>query len=215
MIALLRYAILKSTRDGSLPAFVFLPMLVPLAALAGATLGKGHWHYPFYLNVQYTPVQNANLAATIGVAIAVFFTVIPAFWTFRPEIETRSIGALLLAARPVTVALTLILFAASIGLLGWIGSVALIGTLTGALPSHLALMTLKLATGVLAASSVGALVVTISPQPFMIVCSYIVCMFLVPWVASSKGWLQILVALTAAILCTALTTLLLERRCAT
>jgi hypothetical protein len=215
MMALLRFAFLKSMRDHSLPAFVSIVVLVPFAALAGATLGKGHWHYPFYLNAQYTPLQNANLAGAIVLVIAVFFSAIPAFWTFRPEIETRSIGSLLLAARPLTVALALILFAASIGLMGWIGAMAVIGALTGALPSHLALMTLKLATGVLAASSIGALVVTVSPQPFMIVCSYLACLFLVPFVASSKGWLQILAALVAAILCTALTTFLLERRCAT
>jgi hypothetical protein len=215
MIALLRYAFLKSRRDGSLLGFVFVVTLVPFAAMAGVTLAKGHWHYPFYLNAQYTPVQNANLAAEIVLVVAVFFSAIPAFWTFRPEIETRSIGALLLAARPVTVALALILFAASIGLMGWLGAVAVIGALTSAFPSHLALMTLKLATGVLAASSIGALVVTISPQPFMVVCSYVACLFLVPSVASSKGWVQVVGALVAAILCTALTAFLLERRCAT
>lgn len=215
MMALLRYAFLKSMRDGSLPAFLFLPMLVPSGALAGVTLAKGQWHYPFYMNVQYTPVQNATLAATIVMALSVFLSGIPAFWTFRPEIETRSIGALLLAARPVTIALALILFAASIGLLGWMGAVALIGALTGALPSHLALMTLKVATGSLAASSAGALVVTISPQPFMVVGSYLGCLFLIPWLADSKGSVQLVVALVASIVCTALSAFLLERRCAT
>jgi len=167
------------------------------------------------MDALYTPVQNATLAATIGMAISVLFASIAAFWTLRAEIATRSIGSLLFAARPLTIALALILFGATIGLAGWLGAVALTGALTTAVMPHLALVTLKVVVALIAASAAGALVVTISPQPGMIIGSYLGCVVLIPLVAKSKGWVQLLVAVVVAIVCTLLTAFLLERRCAT
>ncbi|HYS52826.1 MAG TPA: hypothetical protein VER58_03550 [Thermoanaerobaculia bacterium] len=216
MIALLRYAYLKSVRDGSLIAFLLPATLVSLSGLSGVTLSQGHRpHYPFFLNVQFSPVQNATLAAQIAIAVSVLFAVIPAFWTFRPEISSRSIGSFFFATRPLTVALALILFAAAVGLAGWIVSMAVIGVLTTALPTHMALMALKVAAGCLAASAIGALVVTISPQPGAIVISYVGCIALVPWIEKSKSSLQLIAAVAASIVCAALSAYLLERRCAT
>jgi len=214
MIALLRYLYLKSARDSSLIAFLLVPMLVPVAALSGVTL-KSHLQYPFYMDALYTPVQNATLAATIAMAISVLFASIAAFWTLRAEIATRSVGSFLFAARPLTVALALILFAATIGLAGWLGGVALTGALTTAVMPHLALITLKVVVALIAASAAGALVVTISPQPGMIIGSYLGCVVLIPLVAKSKGSVQLLVAVVVAIVCTLLAAFLLERRCAT
>ena len=184
MIALLHYVYLKSLRDSSLIAFIIVPILAPVVALSGVTFGKGHVHYPFYLKAQFSAVQNATLASEITLAICVLFAVIPAFWTLRPEIATRSIGSFFFGARPLTVALALILFASAIGLAGWIGAVALIGALTTALPPNVAFMTFKVAAGSLASSALGTLLVTISPQPGMIVGAYLGCVFLVPWIAA-------------------------------
>lgn len=215
MTALLRYLLLKSWRDSSLITFLIVPMLVPVAALAGVTLANGHLQYPFYMNVQYTPVQNATLVAAIAMATASLFASISAFWALRPEIANRSVGAFFFAARPLTVALTLILFGAALAWTAWIGALAIIGALTSALPANLLLATLRVAAGCLAASAAGALVVTISPQPAMIVASYFGCVVLIPMLAKSKGSVQLLVALVVAMVCTALSAFLLERRCAT
>jgi len=215
MIALLRYLYLKSARDSSLFAFLFVPALMPVAALSGVTLKHG-LQYPFYMDALYTPVQNATLAATIAMGTSVLFASIASFWTLRAEITTRSIGSFLLAARPLTIALALILFAAAIGLAGWVGAVALTGALTTAVMPHLALITLKVVVALIAASAAGALVVTISPQPGMIIGSYVGCAVLIPLLAkSTKGSVQLLVAVVVAIVCTLLAAFLLERRCAT
>jgi hypothetical protein len=215
MIALLRYLYLKSARDSSLIAFLFVPMLIPVAALSGVTL-RGHLQYPFYMNPLYTPVQNATLAASIAMATSVLFASIAAFWTLRAEIATRSIGSFLFAARPLTIALALILFSTTIGLVGWLSAVALTGALTTAVMPHFALVTLKVVVALITASAAGALVVTISPQPGMIIGSYLGCAVLFPLLAkSTKGSVQLLVAVVVAIVCTALSAFLLERRCAT
>ncbi len=214
MIALLHYVYLKSLRDTSLIAFIIVPILAPVAALSGVTLGKGHMHYPFYLNVQFSAVQNATLVSEITLAVCVLFAVIPAFWTLRPEIATRSVGAFFFAARPLTVALALILFAFAIGLAGWIGAMTMIGALTTALPPHVAFMTLKVAAGLLASSALGTLLVTISPQPGMIVGAYLGCVFLVPWIVASKSSAHLIAAVAVAIVCAVLAAFFMERRCA-
>jgi len=214
MIALLRYLYLKSARDSSLIAFLLIPALVPVAALSGVTL-KGHLQYPFYMDALYTPVQNATLATTIAMGTSVLFAGIASFWTLRAEIATRSVGSFLFAARPITIALALILFAATIGLAGWLCAVALTGALTTAVMPHLALITLKVVVALIAASAAGALVVTISPQPGMIIGSYLGLIVLHLLLATSKGWVQLLVAVVVVIVCTLLAAFLLERRCAT
>jgi hypothetical protein len=215
VIAMLHYAWLKSRRDSSLFAFILIPALFPLAALGGATLAKGHWHYPFFLNPQYTPVQNATLCAQIAVALSVLFTVIPAFWTLRPEIATRSVTSFFFAARPMTVAASVIVFAFALSFTGWIGAIAMIRILTGTLPPHVAFMTLKVAVGCLATSALGTLLVTISSQPALLVGAYMVCALLIPWIEGSKSSLHVMGGVAAAIVCTALAGFILERRCAT
>ncbi len=218
-MAMIRYAYLKSLRDSSLIAFIIIPMLFPLAAMVGITLdlaiAKGHPVYPLFMNVHFSPEQNATLAGQITTGICVLFTVITAFWTFRSEIATRSVGSFLFATRPLTLALALILFAAAIGLAGWIGGMAMIGVLTTAIPPHIALMALKVAAGTLAASALGTLVVTISPNPGMIIGAYLVCIASVVWVEKSKSSSQLIAAVAVAIICAGFAAFLLERRCAT
>ena len=218
MIAMLRYAYLKSLRDSSLIAFIVFPIMFPLAAMVGITLDltltKGHPVYPMYMNVHFTPQQNAALAGQITSAICVLFTVITAFWTFRSEIATRSVGSFLFATRPITLALALVFFAAGIGLAGWIGAMAMIGVLTTAFPAQLALMALKVVAGTLAAGALGTLVVTISPNPGMIIGAYLLCAAAVIWAEKSKSSSQLIAAVAVAIVCAALAAFLLERRCA-
>lgn len=214
MIAMLRYALLKSRRDGSVYAFVLLPTLFPLAALCGVTIAEGRWHYPLMMNARFTPIQNATLCAQISLTICVVFTVLPAFWTMRPEIATRSVASFFFAARPVTVAASMILFAFAIGLASWIGAITMIRLLTDAMPPNVAFMTLKAAMGCLAASAVGTVLVTISSQPAMIIGAYVASAAAIPWMESSKSALFALVMGAVSIVCAALAGFILERRCA-
>ena len=219
MIAMLRYAYIKGLRDSSLIAFVIIPMLFPLAAMSGITLDlkltKGHPIYPMVMDVHFTPEQNAKMAGQFTSGICVLFAVITAFWTFRTEIATRSVGSFLFATRPLTLALALVLFAAAIGLAGWIGGMAVIGILTTALPPHLAMLAVKVVAGTLAASAFGTLIVTISPNPGMIIGAYVGCVFATIWIENSKSSSQMIAAIAVAIVCAALAAFLLERRCAT
>lgn len=213
MIALLRYALLKSRRDHSLTGFLMVPIIVPVAALAGVTLGKG-WHYPFFMDQRLSPVQNATFAANISMAAAILFASIAAFWTFRPEILSKSIGSFVFAARPLTIAMSLILFGAAIGFFGWIGSLVLIRVFTAALPAHAGVMVLKVAILTLGASAAGALTVTVSAQPATIVASYLASLVLIGLLQNTRISTQLAVAAGILVISTCLSAVLLERRCA-
>jgi len=213
MIALLRYDVLKSARDGSLAAFFLLPMLIPVFALLGGTFVHG-FHYPLTMEVRWSPAQNAAMIGTVASVVCPVFALMPAFWALRAEIETRSVAALAMAARPVTIVTTVVGFATLISVAAWIGSIAWIGLLTTALPNGLPLLAAKVAAGALAAASIGVLAVSISPQPAMIVAALIACMPLLVGFEKSKGALGLLLPVVFAVICTAVAGIFVERRCA-
>jgi hypothetical protein len=214
VIAILRYAFLKSRRDGSLAAFLIMPIFMPMAALCGATMAKG-LRYPLFMNVEYTPVQNATLVADVATVVFIVFSALPAFWTLRSEIASRAIGSFLFGVRPLTAVLALILFAAAVGVTGWLGAVLMIGALTSAFPPDLPMRALQVVLSCLAGSASGALVVTISSQPAMIVCSYLGCLLFIPWMSKAPMASFAITALVLSAVWISIAAFLLERRCAT
>ena len=209
-MALLRYLLLKSLRDSSLVAFVITPALVPAAALIGVTVDR-HFTYPFYMNPHYRAVDNAVLASTISMAMAVAFAGIAAFWVLRSEIASRSVNAFVFGLPPSRIALTLVLFGAGIGLAGWLGGLAVSCVLTGAVPPNLLLLALKSVVAFVAGSAVGAFAVAVSPQPAMIVSTYAAAALFI----TGGGGQQMALAIVISIVFAALAAVLLERRCAT
>jgi hypothetical protein len=189
--------------------------LFPVAALAGATFAGGHVHYPLFMNQQYTPLQNAELVTQISTAVAVLFASIASFWTLRNEIATQSINAFVFGARPVTIALALILYGAATAFVAWFGGIGVTAMLTTAAPAHLPLLVIRTAVGVLAGSALGALAVTVSTQPVMIISTYLGCMVLFPVIQFWSTSRQLTTAGVFCVVVAAIASLLLERRCAT
>ena len=213
MIAIFRYLTLKTRRDGSLWGFLLLPMFCPAAGLIGASIASRQFRYPLFMNVQYTAVANANFTAGLATAAVVLLSSILAFWSFRPEIASRSAASLLFAARPVTIISTVILFATSIAAISWSGAIVVIRLLTAAMPTNLWLSALQAVSATLALSAAGVLLLMISSQPAMVIGSY--AFGLVFLVMEKRPAAQIALGLAMAIVCTSIATFLLERRCAT
>lgn len=215
MTGLLRYVYLKTSRDKSLPAFALMPIFFPIAALMGATWGTGHLSYPFYMNPRYTPVQNATLLGEIVTILAALFASLFAFWTLRQEFASRAVGSFVFAKRPLTIIVSLVGFAAAVGVTGSLGALGMIAALTTALPSHLAVIVLKMIAASLVAASIGTMVVAISPQPAMIVTSYLGTMVVVPMLSEkTQAAVALSLGIAVPIVCSAIATFLLERRCA-
>lgn len=215
MIGLLHYALLKSLRDRSLAAFLGAPALVVTASLLGGSLLRGQLRYPLTMSADLRPAQNTDLMAMIVTLIAISFTGMSAFWTFRNEVATKTIGSFMMARRPLSVALALVVFAAATGIAGWVAGMAAAGALTLALPANLASFALAFAIASLAAASLGALLVTISAQPATMAWAFLGSVPMLPGLLNASIRPQLLViAPLVAMVCTGACAFLLERRCA-
>lgn len=216
MIAILRYAVLKSQRDRSLPIFAATPAVIALAILLGTTLADRRFTYPLYIHQGWSPAQNAAITATITACVAVFLTSMTAFWTFRPEVATRSIGAFLMGTRAAAIAIALVIFAAAIGIVSWLGSVGVIVLLTSVFPANFAAVLLLVVVFSILAAAIGALIVTINTQPSTLIWAYVGSMVIVIGLSNGKHLTAAMVsAVVLSILCMIGCAFLLERRCAT
>jgi len=213
VIGILHYLTLKTRRDGSLWGFLLLPMFCPAAGLLGATLTSRQFRYPLFMNAQYTTLANANFTAALATAAVVLLSSILAFWSFRPEIASRSAAAMIFAARPLTIVSTVVVFATAIAVVSWTGAILVIRVLTAAMPSNVLFSALQAVTAALALSAAGMLLLMISPQPAMIIGSYVFALTLL--FLSKMPGTEIVIALAIAVVCTTIATILLERRCAT
>ena len=213
MIAVLHYALLKSLRDKSLPVFVLGPSLVIAASLLGATLAQGGLHYPLYMSRQMSAARNAEMSALVLTFFAMAFGTVAAFWTLRPEVVTKTIGSFLMARRPLTVALAQVTFAAAIAFSAWVVGIITIAALTSALPPAIGWFALGAAVASIGAASVGALVLTISPQPAMVIWAFLACTTMLPLLVHPAVRPTLLfVVPVVSILLTAVSAFLLERR---
>jgi len=213
MIAVLHYAFLKSTRDRSLAVFLLGPALVIAASLLGATIAQGGPIYPLHMSRQMSATQNAEMAALVLAFFAMMFGTVAGFWIFRTEVATKTIGSFLMARRPIAVSLAQVTFAAAIGFGAWVLGTITVALLTSALPPAIGWFAVGVAVASIAAASIGALVVTISPQPAMMPWAILVCTPLLPLLVNPAVRPKLLYVVPAvAILVIAVSAFLLERR---
>lgn len=210
MIALWHYTFLKGMRDRSLPVFLLWGPVYATAALIGVSVAQGRLHYP--LSPQWDIKDELFFALMTATVIAT----LSAFWTLRTEVATKAIGSFLMATRPISVVVALVVFAAATGVATEIGMIVVSAVVRAALPANLVPIVLATVILSLAAASMGALCVTISPQPAMLIWAFCGSLPLVAWMANPSNWPRlVMIAPVIAILCTAISAFLLRRRCAT
>ncbi len=211
MIALLHYAFLKGMRDRSLPIFVLMMPVQVAAMIIGYSVINRHLQYPL-VGFDWDEGDVAVIAILLPSVVAT----LSAFWTFRSEVATRAIGSFVIASRPITVVLALIVFAAATATGGSIATTATIAVLTAGLPANLASLA---ALGILhsfVGASLGALYVTISPQPAMLVWAFIAGFPLAPWILDPASQSRLsMIAAVLSVVCIGVSAFLLRRRCAT
>ncbi len=209
MMALLRYAFLKSKRDGSLAAWLVWPILTGVGWRVAITIMAMPQGYDTVIR---DPHAVHDLRMMAG-ATAWFLAALSAFWTFRGETATRSIGAFLFAARPLTIAVSLVVFGTAIGVMATLLTTALLASL----PRQVFLMVREGLVASFVGAAMGELAVMISAQPMMIVGALFGLPLITALLTEMKPTttLQTLVWVGVAILCVGLSAILLERRCAT
>jgi hypothetical protein len=215
MMAILRYAILKTRRDGTFWIFLLVPGFIPAASLIGSSFHRATgFTYPLVMESSWNATRNATLAASIATVMCALISAVPAFWALRAEVASKSIGSIALAVRPIVIVLSTILYSTAIAFLGWCIAIVVIAALTTALPSQLAVIGAKVLLAALTMGSLGVLAVTISADPPMIIGIYLAALFTVSWFEKAKITPLLLVPLAASALFTAFAAFLLERRCA-
>lgn len=211
MRALLHYAYLKGMRDRSLPVFLLIPAAQFFAMITAFSGTTGHLRYP----LKALNFDHGDLAA-MSILLPSVVATMSAFWTFRSELATGAIGSFVIASRPIVVIAALVVFAAATGTGGIFGAVGTIALLTAEFPARLVSMIGTGAMAALSGAALGALYVTISPQPQMLVWSFIAGIPFVPFIFDPANWHRLPpIGLLLAIICIAVSTFLLRRRCAT
>jgi hypothetical protein len=214
--ALLRYSLLKTRRDGSIWVFTAVPAMVACSVLIGGSLSHGlaEFHYPFVMERGWSAARNAREVMVVETLMCAMLAAVLSFSVLRGEIATRSISSLALAVRPGLIAATLVIFAACAAIVAWVVGLILVMVLTAAVPSGIGTLAVKVAIGALATASAGALCVTISPEPPMIIGAFVSTFVFVPGFERRAITPVLLVPVAAAVIATVIAAFVLERRCA-
>ena len=216
MRALLRYSLLKTMHDRSIWGFVAIPSFMACSILIGGSLSHGFadFHYPFGLERGWSPERNAHEAMTIVTLFCVLLATSLAFMALRNELATQSIASIALAVRPTTIAMSLVVFACLATIAAWILGFITVAILTAGLPAGAGLLAIKVVVGALVTASLGALAVTITPEPPMIIGAYVVTLVFMPGFERAKLAPVLLVPVAIALVATGISAFLMERRCA-
>lgn len=210
MIALLHYLYLKGVRDRSLIIFLLIGPVWATIMLIAVAIALHHVHYP--LGPELPIKEEIFFSGVLGSWVAS----ISAFWSLRSELATKAVSSFLLARRPISIAVALVIFATATGVASIVGAVICAGVLWAAVPPGLFSIAFALVIVSLASASLGALYVTISPQPMMFVWAQIAGIPLAPWLVNPSNWPRLMmIAPVVTIVCTVVSAFLLERRCAT
>ncbi|HZP92322.1 MAG TPA: hypothetical protein VFB20_05510 [Burkholderiales bacterium] len=220
MTAVLRYALLKSWRDRSLVAFMVWPVLSAVGPWTAMTLQR---HVGARMGP--SPDEVVQISGMIGAMTGISLASMFAFWTFRGEVATRAIGAFLFATRPLTVIASLIVFGTLGGLASTLIAEGTLGVLIGGIPPiHLGSVVLRVVVSSFTGAALGALAVTISSQPTMMIGALWATygILTIPLIVKSESIERHVATLpeyvyfvAVAIMATGLAAFLLERRCAT
>jgi hypothetical protein len=209
MIALLHYAWIKGMRDRSLLIFALIPPIQFTFMVLGFSVAMRNLSYPF------TPPDWTGDFPGFAIVFPSLFGSISAFWALRAEVATRAVDSFVVASRPIAVIGALVVIGTVTGAGGWIGGLVTIVALTADLPANVLSLASNGALAALAGASLGALYVTILPQPTMLIWAIVAGFPLAPWIFSpaSGPWLMP-VALSVSVVAVVTSTLLLRRRCA-
>jgi hypothetical protein len=208
--ALLHYAWLKGMRDRSVLVFFLIAPIQIAAIIIGISVSNHHIRYPLL------PLAlDEGDVAVLSVILPYFVAACSAFWTFRSEVATKAIGSFVIGSRPLTVVLALVVFAAATAICGQAALFGVAVALTKTFPASLGSAAFTAAIASVAGASLGALYVTISPQPAMLPWAFLAGIPLTVFIINPASRPhQVPIASLLSIGCVAISTVLLRRRCA-
>lgn len=206
MTGLLRYAFLKNARDGTLLTLLLAPMVMLVVPTVIILLNDRS------SKLRIPPEASNMLTIMMGVLMAG----LAGFLLYRTEIANHSIGSLMLATRPSTLALSSAIYGCAVGLGAAITTVAGMFATGAPLPAKPLEWLVRAFVLTLMAASVATTAVTLTRSAAAIGWMYAAMVFFIGSFAEAEldvAWLAVL-ALTLSAVSLAVSTVLLERRCA-
>lgn len=172
MRALLRYAILKTSREQLLPALLFSPAVVfvgPLLGVAGYNLVKGNPVYPMGLDTRLGVRGSAEMMLEVVLLLTSLIGGVAAFRMFRSEVSARTLGLFYLATPPRMVSLAMTVYGAVVGTGAYLIAVTIVSMATGTMPQHFGWTLIIAAITSAFSSTLGSLTLAISDDFTMLV----------------------------------------------
>jgi len=172
MRALLRYAILKTSREQLLPALLFSPAVVfvaPMLGVAGYNLIRGNPVYPMGLDTRLGVRGSAEMMFEVVLLLTSVIGGIAAFRMFRSEVSARTLGFFYLATPPRMVSLAMTVYGSAVGTAAFIIAVAIVSIATGVMPQNFGRALTITVLSSACSSALGSLMLAISDDFTMLV----------------------------------------------
>ena len=206
MTGLLRYAFLKNLRDGTLATLLLAPVVMLVVPTLVIMIVDRSTRFRI-------PAEASNM---LTIMMGVLMAGLAGFLLYRTEIANHSIGSLMLATRPWMLALSSAIYGSAVGLgaaMATVGGMAATGAVLP--PEPLEWLARALALTVMAAS-VATTAVTLTRSMAAIGWMYAGMVFFIGSFAEAEMDVLLLVVLCLILsaISVAVSTVLLERRCA-
>lgn len=215
MSALLRYAILKSRRDGTLAALLLAPsVMIGAPTLIGILIQivRGEATYP--IAIRAGQLDGPAVFGPALVVIAATIAGVAGFWSFRGEAASRSAGFFFLARRPAEVSVAAAVFGTAAAICSYGIGLLTIAAFCAALPPRVGSQFVALLVASCVAAALGAAAVAISSEVTMLVPVYIAAVAVAVVFVRSFDPRSLGVAAVVVALLMILTPLLWRYRCA-
>lgn len=207
MTGLLRYAVLKNSRNGSLLTL----LLAPTAMIAAPMLAIWLFDRSGRLRMP------AEVASDVSIMSGALMAALAAFMTFRTEIANHTIGTFVLATRSWSIPVASAVYGCLIGIGSALLANATLFISMGIVHTGWIEFLTRVTIFSLAAASGGALAILLSQSMAAGVWVYMLTCVLVapPWKDDpANDALRMGIAVTIALVCVPIAALLVERRCA-
>ena len=138
MRALLRYAILKTSREQVLAGLLFAPAVIfaaPLLGIAGHNAIRGETVFPMALDARLGARGSSAMITEVLLIVCAFIAGIASFRMFRSEVTSKAMGSFFLATPPRTVAVGIAVYGAMVSVGAYLIAAAVLSTLTASPPA--------------------------------------------------------------------------------
>lgn len=217
MIALLHYALLKSSRERFLYALIFSPAIMILAPLLGVTgyhAFRRETIFPVTFDLRQSALSTSREMTIVSVVLCSLAAAGGGFWIFRREAANRSLGFLALAVRPQAIAVAATIYGALAGAVSFLVMLLCTVALTTAVPLDVVPLFTAAVLACAVSSALGVTLMAWSSDTTMLFPVYGGALAVVVTILNGRNTLIWAAAIAATLMLTLAASRLMRRQCA-